>query len=76
LKTGARNITSGCSAVLEASALHFISPRSLLSAHKIIELAKTGERNPDVVCARALNGIRGVGLTRSNALCLLLNALF
>ena len=26
---------------------------------KIIELAKTGERNPDVLCERALKDIRG-----------------
>src|SRR5262249_53327288 len=27
-------------------------------ANKIIELAKTGERNPDLLCERALTGIR------------------
>ena len=27
-------------------------------ANKIIELAKTGERNPDLLCERALKGIR------------------
>ena len=29
-------------------------------ANQIIELAKTGERNPDVVCERALKDIRQV----------------
>jgi hypothetical protein len=28
-------------------------------AIKIVELAKAGERNPDVLCERALAGIRG-----------------
>jgi hypothetical protein len=27
-------------------------------ANKIIELARTGERNPDLLCERALEGIR------------------
>jgi hypothetical protein len=27
-------------------------------ANKIIEIAKTGERNPDLLCERALKGIR------------------
>ena len=31
-------------------------------ANKIIELAKTGERNPDLLCERALEDIRGQGL--------------
>ena len=28
-------------------------------AQRIIELAKAGERNPDILCERALNEIRG-----------------
>jgi hypothetical protein len=31
-------------------------------ANKIIELSKTGERNPDRLCERALGDIRGHGL--------------
>jgi hypothetical protein len=31
-------------------------------ANKIIELAKTGERNPDLLCEHALEDIRGHGL--------------
>ena len=30
-------------------------------ANKIIEFAKTGEHNPDILCERALKGIRGDG---------------
>jgi hypothetical protein len=34
-------------------------------AKRIIELAKAGERNPDLLCERALNEIRESGLARA-----------
>jgi hypothetical protein len=34
-------------------------PVIAILAHKIIEIAKGGERNPDLLCERALNDLRG-----------------
>jgi hypothetical protein len=34
------------------------TPLSRLIAKKIIELAKAGERNPDLLCERALKDLR------------------
>jgi hypothetical protein len=36
-------------------------------AAKIIELAKTGERNPDILCEQALKEIRGSASSRADA---------
>jgi hypothetical protein len=35
-----------------------------IAATRIIELAKTGERNPDLLCERALEALRATGSPR------------